>query len=151
MKKCKKCKSEFTPQKGLVNYCSISCKNSRSWTPEQKEAKAKVLKANHNSKKWKDAVSISNKSNEKREQVKLTWQSKLDWESGDMYFTTARKWLREEISNCEECGLSEWMDNPLVLEMHHIDGNNKNNKKENLKLLCPNCHSQTDNWRGNKK
>lgn len=33
--------------------------------------------------------------------------------------------------------------------MHHIDGNYKNNNLSNLQLLCPNCHSQTDNYCGN--
>lgn len=37
---------------------------------------------------------------------------------------------------------------PLTLEMDHIDGDNMNDKLENLRLLCPNCHSQTTNWRG---
>lgn len=150
MKKCKKCGSEFTPEKGLVNYCSVSCKNSRSWTKEQIEAKVKVLKSQHKNKKWKDAVVNANKSIQKRKQITKTWESKLDWQGGEMYFTTARKWLRKEVTECEECGLGEWRGNPLVLEMHHKDGNNTNNTKENLILLCPNCHSQTENWRGNK-
>ena len=150
MNKCKKCGSEFTPQKGLVNYCSVSCKNSRTWTAEQRKQKAKILKQQHSNKKWKDAVTKANKSSEKIQSTKETWKNKLDWKSGDMYFTTARRWLREEISECQECGMSEWRGNPLILEMHHIDGDNTNNKRENLTLLCPNCHSQTENWRGNK-
>lgn len=48
---------------------------------------------------------------------------------------------------CECCGLSEWQNKPLQLEVHHIDGNHHNNALDNLKLLCPNCHSQTDNFR----
>ena len=50
-------------------------------------------------------------------------------------------------ARCECCGLSEWLGKPIVLELHHIDGNRKNNKLENLKLLCPNCHSITDNFK----
>lgn len=49
---------------------------------------------------------------------------------------------------CECCGLSEWNGNLLTLELHHIDGDCMNNVLENLMLLCPNCHSQTKNWRG---
>lgn len=48
---------------------------------------------------------------------------------------------------CECCGLSEWMGKPLSLEVHHIDGNHLNNELDNLQILCPNCHSQTSNWR----
>ena len=49
---------------------------------------------------------------------------------------------------CENpnCGISEWHGDEIVLQLHHIDGNNRNNSVENLMLLCPNCHSQTDNF-----
>lgn len=46
---------------------------------------------------------------------------------------------------CEICGLNEWMGKTLPLEVHHIDGNNYNNELSNLQILCPNCHSLTDN------
>ena len=46
------------------------------------------------------------------------------------------------------CGLTEWMGQPICLEVHHIDGDSLNNELDNLKLLCPNCHSFTDNYRG---
>lgn len=49
---------------------------------------------------------------------------------------------------CEnpECGLSEWYGKPIVLQLHHINGDPTDNRIENLQLLCPNCHSQTDNF-----
>lgn len=49
---------------------------------------------------------------------------------------------------CECCGLTEWLDNPISLEVHHEDGDSLNNTLENLKLLCPNCHSLTNNYKG---
>lgn len=48
---------------------------------------------------------------------------------------------------CDCCGLTEWMGKPLSLEIHHIDGNRYNNNLDNLQILCPNCHSLTNNWR----
>jgi len=48
---------------------------------------------------------------------------------------------------CEECGLEEWNGKKITLETHHKDGNRKNNTLENIVLLCPNCHSFTDNWK----
>lgn len=52
---------------------------------------------------------------------------------------------------CEECGLIKWNNKDITLELHHIDGNPKNNKLENLKILCPNCHTQTKNYRNKKR
>ena len=42
---------------------------------------------------------------------------------------------------CEDCGLSEWQDKDLPLELDHIDRNSKNNNLVNLRIRCPNCHS----------
>ena len=47
---------------------------------------------------------------------------------------------------CEICGISEWQNSEIKLQVHHVDGNRTNNNLCNLQLLCPNCHSQTDNF-----
>lgn len=49
---------------------------------------------------------------------------------------------------CEQCGETKWLDVPIPLEVHHVDGDPLNNEIDNLKLLCPNCHACTDNYRG---
>jgi hypothetical protein len=49
---------------------------------------------------------------------------------------------------CERCGLSEWQGEKLPLQVHHIDGDRTNNSLENLMVLCPNCHSLTENFAG---
>lgn len=49
---------------------------------------------------------------------------------------------------CSVCKVKNWNDLPLTLEMDHIDGDNTNDDLSNLRLLCPNCHSQTSTWRG---
>lgn len=54
-------------------------------------------------------------------------------------------------ARCEICGLSEWRGKPIRLEIHHINANHKDNRLENLMILCPNCHSLTDNYRGKAK
>jgi len=53
---------------------------------------------------------------------------------------------------CEnpECGISSWHGKEIKLQLHHIDGNHFNNEVDNLMILCPNCHSQTDNFCGRK-
>lgn len=67
--------------------------------------------------------------------------------------------LKEKLFNlgykerkCEICGCEEeWQGKPLTLEVHHMDGNHYNNSLGNLQILCPNCHSQTNNFRNRKK
>lgn len=62
-----------------------------------------------------------------------------------------QKLLKENLieNKCAICGINEWLGQPIVLQLHHINGDNTDNRLENLQLLCPNCHSQTDNYCGN--
>ena len=61
------------------------------------------------------------------------------------------KSIRDPLINirgnkCECCGLETWLDQPIKLEVHHINGDHSDNRLENLQLLCPNCHSYTDTF-----
>jgi hypothetical protein len=47
---------------------------------------------------------------------------------------------------CEECGLETWRDKPIQFHLHHRNGRHSDNRLENLQILCPLCHSQTDNY-----
>ncbi len=71
---------------------------------------------------------------------------------------TNRKHLRGRLqaaglkpSCCELCGMDTWRDLPLALQLHHVNGDGLDNRLENLQVLCPNCHSQTDTWGGRNR
>ena len=64
--------------------------------------------------------------------------------------TVKRRLLQAGILKnvCEECGLAEWRGKPLAIQIHHRNGNRDDHRVENLRMLCPNCHSQTETFAG---
>ena len=52
---------------------------------------------------------------------------------------------------CQCCHKTEWLGKDIPLEIHHIDGNRKNNSDENIMILCPNCHALTDNYKSKNR
>lgn len=74
------------------------------------------------------------------------------WISGESAPVSARA-LRRLITirdgySCRDCGISDWNGKHITLEVEHISGDSDDNSPDNLCLLCPNCHSQTDTFKG---
>lgn len=66
---------------------------------------------------------------------------------GDGSYALKKYLLETRGENCEECKQGgTWNNKPLVLQVDHIDGDSDNNYPNNLRLLCPNCHTQTENF-----
>jgi hypothetical protein len=86
-----------------------------------------------------------------------TYQSKQyidDWLAGGKVPgpRTLRKYLAEERGKkCEVCAIIDWNGKPITLEVDHVDGNPYNNLPDNLRFICPNCHSQTDTYKNKNK
>lgn len=75
-------------------------------------------------------------------------QNGTNYESTKLKNRLLREGILEYKCGNPLCGISEWHGENITLELHHINGNHYDNRLENLILLCPNCHSQTTNYRG---
>lgn len=64
--------------------------------------------------------------------------------------STRTRLIREghKTKICEVCGITIWCNKPTPLELHHADGDRLNNTLDNLQILCPNCHAQTETYCG---
>lgn len=93
-----------------------------------------------------------------RKKVYCSGECKADYEfeqrlingepSPKMSIHAIKRWLlRQRGHQCEVCKLTEWLDQPIPLELHHIDGDAKNNTFANLQLICPNCHALTETYK----
>jgi len=95
-------------------------------------------------------------------------KSKMAWSKGknlipnEKIFTNNSPYSTELLKNrilkdnlikyeCS-CGIIDtWNNKPIILDLDHVDGNNRNNQISNLRFLCPNCHSQTETYKGRNK
>lgn len=76
------------------------------------------------------------------------------WINGGEYLSKGaiKRYLREKFGDkCSVCGIDSWCGKSLVLELEHKDGNSDNNCPDNVCLICPNCHSQTNTYKAKNK
>jgi len=74
--------------------------------------------------------------------------SPLSWENVKCDGTRKKRLIEERGYKCEICKLEKWLEKQIPLELDHIDGHPEHNEKDNLRLICPNCHAQTEHYRG---
>lgn len=152
VKKCIGCDQDFTvDSKSRKNkFCSRSCSAKinnlgmvRNGTAQTKTCMA-CLKP------------VSNRNRSGYCTNECRWNDEIKrWLSGELdgcwkytHASYVRRYLEQKTSNsCEECGYNTTRkDGSSILQVDHIDGNWRNNKPENVRLLCPNCHCLTDTW-----
>ena len=137
--------------KHAKKFCGSSCAakyNNKNRPPRSEESKKKtsdVMKGK----------SISHSEESRKKALKTYSENRLkylfDTPFDQLHHQSKRiKIIIEQEGKCAHCGNSEWMGQPICFEMDHIDGNNKNNSRDNLEILCPNCHSNTPTWKGRK-
>ena len=161
---CEKCNKEVKVEFGSGRFCSRPCANSRVKSKETKEKTSKSLRrfCNENPNRHKDYKDYKPRSNTiltvEEYEVWITKLRKtreinlLNKEFSKIAKSALKKRISlEQEKSCGHCGLDIWRDIPITLELDHVSGDREDNSRENLICLCPNCHSQTDTWRGRNK
>lgn len=147
---CPKCNKDFIPtikNNYKTRFCSRSCANSRIFNEQTNKKKS------NSSKKYFQSLSESErkKSTEAaRKTLKKIIEDRYNLPFEELSIGMKRdKILEEQNYLCRECNIGqEWNKKSLTFHLDHIDGNRTDNSRMNLRMLCPNCHSQTETYGG---
>lgn len=151
-KKCLKCSKIHDGSFGSGKYCSRSCANSRTHSAETKNKISNTLTEKYESGEIKSQGNLEAAREAHKKWVIKKQQELMNCEFSSLTYERLRKRvILEQKSSCIKCGLDEWLKEPIALEIDHKDGNNKNNSRDNVEALCPNCHAMTSTWRGRNK
>ena len=149
--KCPTCEKEFFPEtknRYTAKYCCRSCANTRIFSKDRKQKHSGIM-TDHFKNEAPDVrkarIGKSVETKKTKHELKL-----IDASFDDLSFFQKRKRiLSEQNYKCLCCGINqEWMGKSLIFELDHIDGNRKDNSRCNLRMMCPNCHSQTETFVG---
>ena len=150
---CEKCKNYHNGSYGSGRFCSRGCANSRIQSKETKEKVSLKLKG---VKPWNTGFTLSEQHKNKiASSCKGSIKPQIaDTEAFIQNSTLARHVIKKRIIRdnlldykCSCCGLTDyWNGKKLSLQLDHINGINNDNRLENLRFLCPNCHSQQDTY-----
>ncbi len=144
-KKCLNCSQVIIYEKKSENkFCSRSCSATFSNSKRPKK-KTCLLCENQVKKGASKYCSLMCQQTYQFNQRLCNWIEGTQATKSRDFF---RKYLTETYGyKCSCCKISDWNGKPIVLEVDHIDGNSENNRPQNLRFICPNCHSQTDTYK----
>ena len=146
--KCPKCGDEFTPTTKhgyTTKTCSRSCASTKPARSEsnklRSEANKMWYKNNTDLARTRQLQAIQTCKEKRKNKI----------EHGDFYTLSGElkreKILFEQNQKCDICGCDqEWNSMPLKFQLDHINGDRINNTRENLRMICPNCHTQTPTY-----
>jgi hypothetical protein len=142
MYECNVCNKEFDSHRKLNGHKSIHKENGRYSVSRRTKQEIECLNCK--------TLTYNPKYCSMNCQQTHKWNNKYNKISeGDIL---SEGYMRRYITEtkgykCEDCGCgSTWNNKPITLQLDHIDGNSDNNSLDNIRWLCPNCHTQTDTW-----
>lgn len=144
-KRCPQCNGTIPYEKRFTNkFCNSSCSGSYSNRRRQLKPKNQCTdcaQPTHGANKYcNDCIS----ENAHAHRINDPTKHRCDG-------SRRAHLLRTRPYQCSVCFLTEWMNQPIPLQMDHTDGNPENNEESNLRLLCPNCHALTPTYMGKNK
>ena len=159
---CEKCGNEFIEdfrrdgwsiRNTKPRFCSRACANSKSQTEEMNANRSVKIKQAHIEGRCKSKCPRSFTAAD-REKGIATQRGQREGRVAELlaegkYEKLSEHYRRNLLLNeanhtCESCGLSEWLGQKIWLEVHHKNDDNSDNRKENLMVVCLNCHSILD-------
>lgn len=157
MIECENCLASHDGTFGSGRFCSKFCSRAFSTKIKRAEISEKVSNKLTGRKLSKEHIQSLKDVWEPREgsgRRRIPAKEVLIENSWYSVSFAKHKLFEEHIKEykCEECGIKDtYNGKPLVLQIHHLNGRNADHRIHNLQILCPNCHSQTDNYAGKNR
>lgn len=139
---CNYCNTTFESyKKEERKFCSQSC-SAKSSNTKRKQFSTCLFCSAQISKKKKYCNNKCQQLLARRNRIENCEASERTW----------KVFLIEELGHkCQICNNDTWNQKPIPLELDHIDGDSLNNTRENLRIICPNCHAQTSTYKSRNK
>jgi hypothetical protein len=161
---CENCNLEIKTKYGSGRFCDAKCARSFSSKAKRLEINEKVSKklkgrpcAHQNGfKKGFDARRRPFSQADRRKSVEVCSDNRLKFYKSASWnelplLEKRRRVYNDQDGKCLICGINEWAGKAITLELDHINGDHYDNKRDNVRYLCPNCHSQTPTFRNQKR
>ncbi len=148
-KKCKCCNKDLPYHKRKNKYCSRSCSISTNNKGVRRHGKSPIAHPCKCCDKITTNKTFCSKDCQFNFVQRQVWESIRagTWINNGATSKTLRKFLFADRGyKCEHCCQSKWLGEPILLTVHHLDGDATNNRLDNLKILCWNCHALTKNF-----